>query len=45
MKFHPIQMSALTDDGMVGERVAEEVEVLSSNFAGEYMAIFFLTAA
>lgn len=44
MELLPVQMPALADDGMVGERVAQEVKVFSSDLASEDVAIFLLSA-
>lgn len=38
-------MSPLSDDGMVREGVAQEVDVLACDLAGENMAVFVLAAA
>lgn len=45
MELPPIQMPALSDDRMVGEGVAQEVNVLASDFAGENVAVLLLAAA
>lgn len=37
-------MSPLTDDGVIRERIAEEVDVLASNLTRENVTIFLLSA-
>ena len=45
VKLFPIQVTALADNRMVGERVTEKVHVLAGNLAGEYVAVLLLSAA
>lgn len=45
VKFLPIQVSALSDDCVVGERITQKVDIITSDLAGEYMAILLLPAA
>lgn len=45
MKFLPVQVPPLTDDAVIGERVAEEVNESAGDLTRENVAIFLLSAA
>lgn len=45
MELLPVQVPPLPDDGVIGERVAEEVNILASNFACENVPVLLLPAA
>lgn len=45
VEFLPVKVSALPDDGMIGERIAQEVNIVTSNLTGEYVSILPLPTA
>ena len=45
MELPPVQVSPLADDGVVRERITQEVDVLPCDPAGEDVAVLLLSAA
>lgn len=45
VKFLPIKVPSLPDDGMIGERITQEVNIVASNLTSEDVTIFLLPTA
>lgn len=45
MKFLPVQMPSLADDGVIGEWITKEMDILPSDLACKNVTMFLLSAA